>query len=143
MTKHSVQTRLLAVFVVAFVCLNAGAAAGVAYCQAMAAAATDYCPLKKKSKHCDKTTDADVGSQATSFASYEPDYCPMTVSLLAGVVEKKPVTVTDVSRTLVVTAKPPPLFTSFAEIFTATFDYRGPPLLDRRIERIKHQLLLI
>ena len=143
MTTHSVKTRLLAVFVVAFVCLNAGGGACVAYCQAMAAAEADYCPLKKKSKHCDKPADSDVGSQATSFASYEFDYCPMTVSLLAGLVEKKPIPVTDSVRTIVVTSAPPHPFASFAAIFTATLNYRGPPLLDRRIERIKHQLLLI
>ncbi len=134
----------MALFVVAFVCLNAGGGACVAYCQTMAAAAeTEYCPLKKKSKHCDKATDVVSESQASSLASYEFDYCPMTVSLLAGLIEKNSNSVTDIARAVVVTSESPRSFASFAAIFTATFDYRGPPLLDRRTERIKHRLLLI
>ncbi len=144
MITNSKKTRLLALFVVAFVCLNAGGGVCVAYCQTMDAVVEgDHCPLKKKSKHCVKGTDGDDGTQTNVWASYEFDYCPMTVTLLAGPIEKNSVSLAQDSQLAVAKSEPRISSGSFAAIFTATFNYRGPPLLDRRTERIKHQLLRI
>ncbi|MBA3352797.1 MAG: hypothetical protein H0U23_10295 [Blastocatellia bacterium] len=144
MITNSKKTRLLALFVVAFVCLNAGGGVCVAYCQTMdAVVETDDCPLKKKSKDCAKGTDGDDGTQTTVWASYEFDYCPMTVTLLAGPIEKNSVSLTQDSQAAASKSLLLRPIGNFAAIFTATFNYRGPPLLDRRTERIKHQLLRI
>ncbi len=144
MITNSKKTRLLALFVVAFVCLNAGGGVCVAYCQTMdAVVESDHCPLKKQSKHCGKVTDRGDETQTTVWASYEFDYCPMTVTLLAGPIEKNSVSLTEDSQAAVAKSEPRTSAGHFATIFTATFNYRGPPLLDRRTERIKHQLLRI
>lgn len=139
----SLKTRFLALFVVAFVCLNAGGAFCVAYCQTSdgAVGETEHCPLKRVSEHCDKTASGSA-SDAVTINGDEIDCCPMTVGLVAAPVEttvKFPtIVLTAVAATPAVPFRPVGLLS-----FSSTFDYRGPPPLDRRVERIKHRLLLI
>jgi hypothetical protein len=75
--------KLTALFVVAFICLNAGGAMCVAYCQTFnVTAEPEHCPLKKLSNHCDKANESDL-SAAASIGTGESDCCTMTVSFLA------------------------------------------------------------
>ena len=138
---YSNKIRFLALFVVAFICLNAGGALCVGYCQTFEVAAeeAEHCPLKKATHHCD----TDKGStDAIAIGSNEMDCCPMTVSFFGAPVEKQfrysPVVATTVLETR-------PVRPTFVAVhsFAATFSYRGPPPLDRRVERIKHSLLRI
>src|SRR5687767_13736630 len=88
MFRHKASVRLTALFVVAFICLNAGGAMCVAYCQSFdVAAEEEHCPLKKLSEHCDGADD-DQKPFAASFVSHSADCCPMTVSLFSAPVEK-------------------------------------------------------
>lgn len=142
MISHSLKIRFLALFVTIFVCLNGAGAACVAYCQTIDAPeqTADHCPLKKLSAHCDKANDE--STTAASAQSSDFDCCPMTVSFFAAPVEKnsfsskQPATAADI--------KAESFRIEFRSITTLrpAISYRGPPL-DRRLDRIKHRLLLI
>jgi hypothetical protein len=140
---HTRKTRFLALFVIAFVCLNAGGAVCVAYCQSAMPVdnAAEHCPLKKADSHCNK---GKVGtpSDATAVAGDEIFCCSVTVGFLPAPVEKSFRVAQIVQTAVDETSKFEPRFV-LTQTFVATFDYRGPPPLDRRIERIKHRLLLI
>ena len=77
-------------FVVAFICLNAGGAVCVAYCRSMTPAAdvSEHCPLKKADSHCHKGSKAETSSEATSVAGDEIFCCSVTVGFIPAPVEK-------------------------------------------------------
>jgi hypothetical protein len=140
---HSLKTRILALFVTIFVCLNGAGAACVAYCQTMDAPeqTADHCPLKKLSEHCDKAG-GEPPSQASAQSS-DFDCCPMTVSFFAGPIEKNSFSVKQPATAEVIKAE---VFRSGFRSITPlrlAISYRGPPPLDRRPDRIKHRVLLI
>ena len=115
----------------------------VAYCRSAmpTADAAEHCPLKKADSHCNK---GKVGTttDATKVAGDEMFCCSVTVGFLPAPVEKSYRIADVVQAPIVEATKFEPPFV-FRISFAATFDYRGPPPLDRRIERIKHRLLLI
>ena len=129
-------------FVVAFICLNAGGAVCVAYCRSMPSAAEEHCPLKKTDSHCHKGSKGENSSEATSVAGDEIFCCSVTVGFIPAPVEKLFRFTNIVSTALVDTHTIEPRLVSIPS-FTSTFDYRGPPPLDRRVERIKLRLLRI
>lgn len=138
-SRHSLKIRFLALFVTIFVCLNGAGAACVAYCQTMDAPeeTADHCPLKKLSADCD--------SSRPSFSAHGGDFdcCPMTVSFFAAPVEKTSFSVKQAAAAVVIKAEVYRAeFRSYTPLLSA-ISYRGPPPLDRRIDRIKHCLLLI
>jgi|SRR5687767_6672370 len=144
MITHSIKTKILALFVVAFVCLNAGGAVCVTYCQTfeITAEESEHCPLKKTEDHCDKGA-SEPRADAIAFGGDELDCCPMTVSFFAGPIEKASFDISPIVATLVVKTTVLRRSEIFIRTFTSAFDYRGPPPLDRRVDRIKHRLLLI
>ena len=131
-------------FVVAFICLNAGGAVCVAYCRSYMPATdtAEHCPLKKTDSHCNKKSNIETPGDATAVAGDEIFCCSVTAGFLPAPVEKSYRFVAVVLAPVVGT---PTLEAPVASIpgFVSTFDYRGPPPLDRRIERIKHRLLRI
>lgn len=139
MNKHSLKVRFLALFVTVFVCLNGAGAACVAYCQTMdePAESADHCPLKKLSN--------DRDPKGPFFSTHDggSDCCPMTVSFFAAPVEKSSFSVKHSAP--VVSVKSEPFVISFRSCtpLRSAISYRGPPPLDRRIDRIKHRVLLI
>ena len=144
-TKYSIKTRLASLFVLAFVCLNAGGALCVAYCRAYdAELEAEHCPLKKLDDHCDKAGEGKTGDSASLVASREMDCCPMTVSFFAAPLENRATQFAAEVEAIAVTkiAAPTAKVLRLANLFL-TYQYRGPPPLDRRVERIKHRLLLI
>ena len=139
---RSKKNRLISLFVVAFICLNAGGAVCVAYCRSMPSAAEEHCPLKKTDSHCHKGSKGENSSEATSVAGDEIFCCSVTVGFIPAPVEKLFRFTNIVSTALVDTHTIEPRLVSIPS-FTSTFDYRGPPPLDRRVERIKLRLLRI
>ncbi|HKP69540.1 MAG TPA: hypothetical protein VJV05_09665 [Pyrinomonadaceae bacterium] len=129
-------------FVVAFICLNAGGAVCVAYCQSMlqAADSAEHCPLKKTDSHCNKKSNLE--SDATAIGGDEIFCCSVTVGFLPAPTETPYRFVSVILAPVVVTPALEPFLVS-TQGFESSFDYRGPPPLDRRIERIKHRLLRI
>jgi hypothetical protein len=144
MYRRDLKTRLIAMFVVAFVCLNAGGSACIAYCQTFdSAAAADHCPLEKTANHCDKEAEVEENTDSVGIEGTRLDCCPMTVSFFAAPIEKTSFSLSQPAVTTVVETKPTDLLVVSAASFNATFNYRGPPLIDRRVDRIKHRLLRI
>jgi hypothetical protein len=145
MHSKSFKTKLIAVFLVAFVCLNAGGAMCVAYCQSAlekVSASTEHCPLKKKADHCDPDLTEEAGATANSFGSNEIDCCPMTVSFIGGPIEKRSITFETAAISAVATIRheAPTLPHKALQILPAA--YRGPPM-DRRVERVKNCIIRI
>lgn len=137
--RHTLKTRFLALFVTVFVCLNGAGAACVAYCQTMdePEETADHCPLKKVA------TDCEPEGSFTAVETSEFDCCPMTVSFFATPVEKPTFSFKQPAAALIV--KPEvyrPEFRSVTPLHSS-MSYRGPPPRDRRIDRIKHRVLLI
>ena len=145
MHVKSSKVKLIAIFLVTFVCLNAGGAVCVAYCQTAMetlSASQDHCPLKKKASHCDPELQNNGFSAAESVGNGQIDCCAMTVSLIAAPIEKR--TSLFGSAAALVSVK-------FRTDFPAALEpawqispprYRGPPL-DRRADRLKHRIIRI
>lgn len=142
MFKHSVKIRLLAVFVVAFICLNAGGAVCVAYCRTSDTAGleAEHCPLKKVERHCDRSGE-DTEPQA--FQSNEIDCCPMTISFFGAPIDKPTFRYEPAVAVVTTKAEIAPLANAVSSVINSISNYRGPPPLDRRPDRIKHRLLRI
>lgn len=135
------KTKIVALFVVAFICLNATGAVCVAYCRSFVIGTlTEHCPLEKTSKHCDKTKQG--GSHSISLGNVDSDCCPMTVSFFGGPIEKS-------LNLIEIAARPETTATRFLEPQFKTSRHRAPtkqdrgPPLDRRIDRIKHCIIRI
>lgn len=142
-SRHSLKTRFLALFVTVFVCLNGAGAACVAYCQTMdePRETADHCPLRKLSEHCDK--EGEESGPSIAVEGGETDCCPMTVSFFAAPIEKHSYSVDQSPAAAVVNQSIfRPAF-GLAKITSAESNYRGPPPLDRRVERIKNRILRI
>lgn len=145
--RYSRKIRFLALFVVAFLCLNAAGAVCVAYCRgfAMAGEVADHHPQEKPlSRHCDHSSAKGKSeSGRTISVDKKADVCPMTVSFLAASVEKRSFVFVEPILSPVVETFNSPVTISIGRHYISEFNYRGPPPIDRRTERIKHRLLLI
>jgi hypothetical protein len=146
MGKRSIKIKLLAAFVVVFVCLNANGAVCVAYCQSLEMAANEqpeHCPLKKAAAHCDKSSTTENEGDVISVSAGKFDCCPITVNFFAAPIEKNS---THFTRSAVVASS---LAGSIDLAFrteqrpSSAANYRGPPLRDRRELRIKQCILRI
>jgi len=145
MHLKSFKTKLIAVFLVAFACLNVGGAMCVAYCQSVlerASASAEHCPLKKKADLCDHDSSGQAEAPANSVGSNEVDCCPMTVGFVGGPIEKRTVTFETAAVAVVATLRheTPTLSDKAAQILPPA--YREPPL-DRRAERVKNCVIRI
>ena len=145
MRPGTATTRLLAVFVVAFLCLNAGALACLAYCEIGSTAAASHCPLQKAgapscplsqlgAKKGQNENDAVAG---TAMAC-----CMMPVGVLGVPLEAKAGTITALPLTAAVEKVEfaPVAFTAPRQI--SKFYYRPPPN-DARLERVRNQVFRI
>lgn len=145
MSGRPIKIKLFSAFVIAFICLNAGGAACVAYCQSMGVSVTAgqaHCPLKKAGADCDRSTGA-KDRNSVGQPSGELDCCPMTVSFFAAPVEKNSNPYSEPTVAAVVTPKTRHVEFRSNDSYPATANYRGPPPLDRRSLRIQHCILRI
>ena len=143
MFRHRLFAKLTALFVTAFICLNAGGAFCVAYCQEFVAAAeAEHCPLQKKSEHCDKNKTRHSDSNALDASNGEMDCCPLTVSLFAAPVEAKNFFFEAALAIPVQEVLFKPAAFQSQRRFLSDINYRGPPL-DLRINRLKHSVFRI
>lgn len=145
--RYPRKIRYLAVFVLAFVCLNAAGAVCVAYCRGFTTVgevAHHQSPEKSLSKHCDRSPGKGKHQNGRAISvGRNADVCPMTVSFLAASVEKKSFVIVEPVLAAVIETPRSPVAISIESSDLSRTEYRGPPPLDRRIERIKHGLLLI
>ncbi len=144
MFRHRLISKLTAIFVTAFICLNAGGALCVAYCQTFdITAEPEHCPLKKTSEHCDKKDQQNNESYTVASAPGEMDCCPLTFSFLAAPVESKTFSFDSIGPVLVQEFSFTPAFFASQKIYRSDIAYRGPPPLDRRVDRLKHCIIRI
>lgn len=142
MFRRRIQIKLFAVFVMAFVCLNASGAACLAYCETLGITAeTDECPLKKLSEHCDKA--GEQTPHSISVDSHEIDCCPIVASFFTAPVEAKSFSFETAAQAVPIRSEATEPTFGVADTFAATSRYRGPPPLDRRIDRLKYQVFRI
>lgn len=144
MVSPSFKIRFVAAFVVAFVCLNAGGAVCVAYCQSFALAAEpEHCPLRKAEEHCDRSRETKEKPTSIGQTSGEIDCCPMTVSLVAAPIEKSSYSFDKVFTTAIQRAEFKAVWTASKASFAVRVKYRGPPPVDSHALRIKHSVIRI
>jgi hypothetical protein len=143
MVRRRAAIKITALFVIAFICLNAGGAMCIGYCQTFdITAEPEHCPLKKLSEHCDKTGETDH-SYTSLVSGSEIDCCPMAVSFFAGPVEKKSFSFDSTAEAVAPGGDFSKPSFSLAKRFATNFNYRGPPLIDRRTDRIKNRIFRI
>jgi hypothetical protein len=137
--RFKITTRVVALFVLAFVCLNAAGALCVAYCRSLG---SDLAEIESTS-HCTRTDPSGSLTTGDSVKDASVDCCPMFV-VFAAPIGKQPVT----GKTIVVQSSS--LEQTYVEILAhlrerdSSFEnYRGPPPLDSRTDRIKHRVILI
>ncbi len=143
MNVRSITTRVLTVFVLAFICLNGFGALCVAYCQTVEAS-------NEKAEHCPggsgvltKANSATVpDTPAVTEIGANDDCCPLTVAFVAAPIESKQQTpapsvmmaeLSYIDHVLLKVERP---------FSNSIPPYRGPPI-DRRLDRVMHCVLLI
>ncbi len=139
--KHS---HLLSLFVVAFLCLNAGGVMCLAYCATPSKAVAEHCPLKKKaSEHCNRSKNKEQASESVAFKANTVTCCIMPVSIFATPLEKKAGTVIEAAPVAEVADEAvfaPAVLARSRQI--SKFYYRPPPN-DSRFERVRNQVFRI
>ena len=142
MKPSTTTTRLLAFFVVAFLCLNAGAFLCLAYCGKAVAATAESCPLKKAGAHCPHSQTTDKNKDDASFAGNSITCCMLPVGVFGVPLEAKAGEITAVPLAAAVET------IVFAPVVLAVsrqipkFYYRPPPN-DARHERVRNQVFRI
>lgn len=92
MTRRSAKIRLLSLFVLTFICLNAGGAVCVAYCQGYTRSDFQkvHCPLAKFGAHCPKSqSSTQNGPVYVEFNDNLMDCCVLPVGMIAAPIEKR------------------------------------------------------
>lgn len=142
MKPATATTRLIAFFVVAFLCLNAGAFVCLAYCGKAFAATAESCPLKKAGvSHCPHSQPVN-NNNGESFSGNSATCCMLPVGVFAAPLENNNVTITAVPVAQAIQTL------EFAPVILAAsrqlpkFYYRPPPN-DARYERVRNQVFRI
>ena len=142
MKPATATTRWLAFFVVAFLCLNAGAFFCLAYCSKGAAVTAESCPLKKAGMHCPHSQPAKTSQDDESFVGSSVACCMLPIGVFGVPLETKSGTITSVAVTTAIETG------EFATVVLAAsrqipkFYYRPPPN-DARFERVRNQIFRI
>ncbi len=136
--------RFLSLFVVAFLCLNAGGVLCLAYCATPSKAEAAHCPLKKKAEdHCNRSNREGQTSENLAFKANSVTCCIMPVSIFAAPLEKKSGTLIDsapVAEAADEIVFAPVVLAPSRQI--SKFYYRPPPN-DSRFERVRNQIFRI
>ena len=143
MQLRRINTKLISLFVIAFLCMNAGAILCLAYCGQAMKASAEHCPLQKTAAHCphSKTRQATPSSKP-SWEGSSVKCCVLPVSVFAAPLQIK----AGIETAAPVTASPEVVVAgTFAPNNSRQipkFYYRPPPN-DRRIDRIRNQVFRI
>jgi len=94
MNPQAVKTKLLTLFVLTFLCLNAGAAVCLVYCQGTFAHAAEkeHCPLAKNTADCPHAgKSVPVNSNGAAVESNAVSCCTIAVNIFAAPLERRQV----------------------------------------------------
>lgn len=143
MQFRRINTKLISLFVISFLCLNAGAILCLAYCGQAMKAKADHCPLQNAASHCPHSkTQKTPTSSNPSIERTSVSCCVLPVSIFAAPLEVKAgvelaAPVTDSASVFVAAT-----FAPVRSRQIPKFYYRPPPN-DRRIDRIRNQVFRI
>jgi hypothetical protein len=147
MSPISIKTKLLSIFVLTFLCLNAGGAVCLAYCQGASAhiEKKDDCPLAKKSADCPHASHGQMPMQSDKAPIAEANSvtcCSLAINVLVAPIERRQMS-HDVA--VAVTAEPVGVVRrfEFAQIRLPDPVFANTPVLDRRSDRVKHRVFRI
>ena len=147
MSPISIKTKLLSIFVLAFLCLNAGGAVCLVYCTAplqQAATASEHCPLPKASQaHCPHANRSETPKgNATVAEANEVSCCSLAINVLVAPIERK-----QVSHDLVAVVPEKPVVSTPVFATSSVTSFRSLEIRtlirDRRFERIKNRVFRI
>lgn len=137
--------RILAAFVLAFLCLNVGGVFCLTYCTQIAMAAPAISDDSHLSEHCRQAKQAaeEKNKDSSRLQAGEASCCMLPVAMFSAPVEKRP----EFAVNLVVEAPAEIRFEITAPVYSAHTSiaipvYRPPPL-DRRGDRILHSVIRI
>lgn len=141
MIRRIIQSRILIIFISAFLCLNLSGSFCLAYCQIkVAKSETEHCPLAKLDKeNCPKTksvNSSDLTSFENSISGNEIDCCLPAINFFVATLEKNqfPTQTTVAAINDFSLAKP----VAFEKVqYTPKFSYQKP-LFDYRTARLKN-----
>ncbi|HJS52476.1 MAG TPA: hypothetical protein VJ781_11290 [Pyrinomonadaceae bacterium] len=143
MLRNRIVTRFVALFVVAFICLNAGGAVCVGYCQTFdSKVSSDHSSRQKVSGHCDRAAEHARDSNVVAETTREMDCCPFTTSFVAAPIEKQSLSLDSVATSPSQEAYVSFVFLAGRKESVIGNAYRGPPM-DRRIDRLKNCIIRI
>src|SRR3954462_11387634 len=96
MNPISIKTKLLSLFVLTFLCLNAGGAVCLAYCQGGQShkiETAEHCPLPANTAHCPHHADmpAEPTEKTDTASSNAVQCCTLAINLFAAPLEQKQV----------------------------------------------------
>ena len=143
MKPATATTRWLAFFVVAFLCLNAGAFLCLAYCNKAMAATAETCPLKKAGmSHCPHSQTAGKNKDDESFVGSSVTCCMLPIGVFGVPLESKSGKITAVAVAAAIQKSEfgPVILAASRQI--PKFYYRPPPN-DARPDRVRNQVFRI
>ena len=143
MQLRRINTKLISLFVIAFLCMNAGAILCLAYCGQAMKASAEHCPLQKAAAHCPHSkTRQTTPTSNPSWEASSVKCCVLPVSVFAAPLQIK----AGIETTTPVTASPEVVLTAtIVPIHSRQipkFYYRPPPN-DHRMDRIRNQVFRI
>lgn len=144
MMQRLTGRKTLAMFILAFLCLNVGGAFCLTYCSQIAMA-TPVVADAHLSEHCRKAKQvAEERNKDTSRVDADEASCSMLpVALFSAPVEKR----TIMSDVVMTEAAPPAVFRysapTVASVTTTAIPVYRPPPLDHRVDRILHCVIRI
>jgi len=141
----SITTRLVSLFILTFLCLNAGGAVCLVYCQGgnTLAKSKEYCPLSKGAAHCPHAKqDRPARVDQTAVSSNAVSCCTLAINVLAAPLGQKQIS-GGASAVAKVEKAVSPAFQSFYSASSSLSSKFGPPQIDRRLERLKNCIFRI
>ena len=147
MNPVSIKTKLLSLFVLTFLCLNAGGAVCLAYCQAGQShkiETAEHCPLPANTAHCPHHAErpAEPAENTDSASSNAVQCCTLAINLFAAPLEQKQVSQEIVLVPVLEAVSDAPVFLFAIPNQPRPINFRQPSL-DRRVERIKNSVFRI
>src|SRR5688572_6168404 len=129
MLRNRIVTRFVALFIVAFICLNAGGAVCVAYCQTFDLKAdAEHSSNQKGAGHCDRAANHTYDSNVIDEPTGEMDCCPFTTTFVGAPVEKSSLALDAIAAFPSQEAQVSPVFVAGHKRSVSDTAYRGPPI---------------
>ena len=142
MIYSKTKIRFLSLFVLAFLCLNAGGFVCLAYCGQSLRAKADHCPLQRSKSHCPHSKAPAETTNDRAITAGSISCCIMPVSMIGAPLEaigRVDLAVVAVEAVRVAAVETP---VAVYSRLIPKYYYRPPPN-DKRPDRIRNQVFRI